>query len=195
MTLHTGAPAHLIDARRRDSATKNRRVHDGIARLRAAGQRITFARLAREAGVSTWFLYNTAELECAVRTAIDDQQATGLPVPERPAEAASKRSLAADLAMTREELRELRAERDGLKKRLQLTLGAELDAVTREEMLDRIKELEKENTGLTATLLQERQRADLAESQALRADAELMSARLSLKRMVRQTAAAKGGTN
>ena len=48
----------LAEARARDSAAKTRQALDAVARLHSAGQRVTFARVAQDAAVSTWFTYH-----------------------------------------------------------------------------------------------------------------------------------------
>ncbi|MYZ33702.1 hypothetical protein GT002_00810 [Streptomyces sp. SID4917] len=44
----------------------------------AAGQRISFARVAREANVSTWFVYNSPEAKTAIRDAMHEQTHHGV---------------------------------------------------------------------------------------------------------------------
>jgi hypothetical protein len=180
------APRHLAAARRLDSDTKSNRAAQALTRLKDAGHRVTFARVAREARVSTWFLYNTPELTVAVRNAIEHQASHGIVATHAGTTLVSAPSIATDLALAREEIRDLRTERDRLKDRLRLSLGAELDAVTREELLARIADLEQDNATLRSTLDAETSRADAVTRRADQADADLSAARLSLRRMVRQ---------
>lgn len=120
--------------------------------LLSAGQRISFARVAREAGVSTWFVYNTPAIKSAIHNAMSDQaqhgrEATAMPRPER----ATPASLHTDLALAREEIQELRRERDALKHRVQLALGAEIDNVAQADLVQRIQDLEQQNSDRHAT--------------------------------------------
>lgn len=183
--MTNAAPNHLAAARRRDSQAKATRAHAAIQRLRTAGHRITTTRVAREAQVSTWFLYNTPEIRTAIALAVQDQLDNGCQVQSPGATPVSGHSLATDLALAREEIRALRADRDKLRKRLQLSLGADLDAITREELLERVATLEQEVTVLQG------QRAAATSEAAKQAEIinqlteELDGARLSLRRMMR----------
>jgi hypothetical protein len=55
-------PQHLRDAAQRRHQQATERATAALARLSAAGKAITFASVAREAGVSTDFLYRQPEL-------------------------------------------------------------------------------------------------------------------------------------
>jgi Family of unknown function (DUF6262) len=55
-------PQHLRDAAQRRHQQATERAVAALARLSAAGKAVTFASVAREAGVSTDFLYRQPEL-------------------------------------------------------------------------------------------------------------------------------------
>jgi hypothetical protein len=106
-------PAQVLrEARARDSEIKRGRVLKTLDEMAAAGEQITFLRLARTAGVSNWLVYAEGLRE-HIEEAIEKQ---GKAVREvEVGSAASAESLAADLELATAELRALRAERDRLK--------------------------------------------------------------------------------
>lgn len=61
-------PQHLRDAARRRHDDALRKASEAIAALARSGQQVTFASVAREAGVSTDFLYRQIQ----IRTRIED---------------------------------------------------------------------------------------------------------------------------
>jgi len=135
--------ARLTAARQADSAAKRDRTLKAIERLLAAGSKMSYARIAREADVSTWLIYNVPEVRVAADAAIDQQRATHAASPQPSiTRTASAESLRTDLALAREEVKALRVERDRLRERLRKTLGAEIDQTSREELITRIQRLE-----------------------------------------------------
>ncbi|WP_267625810.1 DUF6262 family protein [Gordonia sputi] len=140
----------LTQARRIDSKTKRQRTLDVLDEMLDAGQRVTFVGLARQAGVSTWLLYNVDELKTSVQKAIASQSGSAL---AKTSSSTLPPSVAlTELAIARSEIHELRSENKKLTARLQLTLGAELDEVDQSQLIDRIHQLEE----LVATLRAER---------------------------------------
>lgn len=134
----------LHEAKRADSRRKHDRATATVKRLVDSGSRVSFARVAREANVSTWLVYNSADLKTAIQNAIDHQNAEGLtPAPVRPAAAASNASLMTDLALARAEIKSLKQERDTLRKRIERVLGDEVREVDRSQLVERIAELEQ----------------------------------------------------
>jgi hypothetical protein len=81
---------------------------------------------------------------------MEDQDTNGIVAAHPSATQVSAHSVATDLAFARQEIRDLRAERDKLKRHLQLSLGAELDQVTRDQFVSRIEALEREMAALRA---------------------------------------------
>lgn len=155
----------LHAAKRADSQRKQDRVIATVKRLRDSGSRVSFARVAREANVSTWLVYNSTELKTAIQDAIDQQNKEGpTPAPVHPTAAATTASLMTDLALARAEIKNVKQERDALKKRIERVLGDEVREVDRSQLVGRITELEellktahadiadtnKANTALTA---------------------------------------------
>lgn len=134
----------LLDARNASSELKRRHTLRTISKLVDAGSRISFARVAREAGVSTWLVYNVPEIRQALTTAMTMQAEHGCErkTPEPTGSGVSSLSLRTDLALARHELRQARAERDILRRRVERVLGDEIRAADRQELVDRIHELE-----------------------------------------------------
>jgi chromosome segregation ATPase len=134
----------LHDAKRADSRRKHNRAAATVKRLVDSGSRVSFARVAREANVSTWLVYNSTELKTTIQAAINHQNADGLtPAPARPATAASNASLMTDLTLARAEIKSVKQERDTLRKRIERVLGDEVREVDRSQLVERITELEQ----------------------------------------------------
>jgi chromosome segregation ATPase len=133
----------LHQAKRADSRRKHDRATAVVKRLLDSGSRVSFARVAREANISTWLVYNSTELKTAIQKAIDQQNAQGLTqAPARPAAAASNTSLMTDLALARAEIKSVKQERDAIRKRIERVLGDEVREVDRGQLVERITELE-----------------------------------------------------
>jgi hypothetical protein len=132
----------LVRARKRDSETKRKRALDTVHRMLDSGQKVGFTSVARQAHVSTWLLYSAPELKHAVERAIEIQ-ARGPVSPSTPKNALPESISVTELALARSEIKELRAANGKLTARLRATLGAELDSVNRQELIDRVHELEQ----------------------------------------------------
>ena len=118
----------LLDARNASSVLKRRQA---AARYLSTGRcrlSISFAGVAREAGVSTWLVYNVPEIRQALSTAMTRQAERGYQRtnPETAGSAVSSASLRTDLALARHELKQTRAERDTLRRRVERALGDEI---------------------------------------------------------------------
>jgi hypothetical protein len=179
----------LTAARRKDSAAKTTRSLAAVERLHRGGRRVTFAGVAREAQVSGWFVYNQPDVRAAVDRAIADQVANGVTAASvNTAERVSAASLATELAHARAEIRDMIEQRDRYRERARLALGTELEAITQQQLVDRISELETANLQSANKTTAERVRANEATDRAQRLQAELDGARLSLRRMMRDQA-------
>ena len=176
----------LRAARAKDSAGKRRRAREAIDALEAAGTPVTAPAVAKTAGVSTWLVYTEG-----LREHLDAARRRQAHSASRPARAASEQALPApaslrtDLALARDEIRRLRAERDKLHGRLQLQLGAEIDGPDPAELITRVADLES----LTRQLLAERDARATEASHAQRRIGELeddlTAARESLRRVIK----------
>lgn len=126
----------LRASRAKDSEVKTARALDAVQDLLRRGPRITVACVARDAAVSTWFVYNQPEVHQAVQDGIAAQRAQGYrrcAVSET--QQASVAGLRTDLALAREEIKDLKTERDRLRNRVRLSLGAELDEADRNSLI------------------------------------------------------------
>ncbi|MCW8101735.1 DUF6262 family protein [Streptomyces tauricus] len=178
--------ARLRQARQSDSATQATRAREVVRDLLNAGQRVSFARVAREADVSTWFVYNNSEIKAAVRDAMNDQTHHGVEVAAAPRhERATPASLRTDLALAGEEIKDLKRERDALKHRIQLALGAEIDNVDQADLVKRIQDLEHQNRVLAQELTQTRTNADRLARLRDESEETITSLRLALRKAIR----------
>jgi hypothetical protein len=183
MSRAGGQPQVLLEARRRDSLTKRQRVLATVQEMEQRREPVTFAAVARHARVSTWLVYAEGVRE-HVQAAIKRQAAQ--PVADhRAGLAPSAASLRTDLELARQEIRDLRAERDKLRDGIRRQLGQQLDAISAKDLTTRIGELTRHNQQLADQASQA-----VSDSQALRAriaelEADLAAARTSLRRMIR----------
>lgn len=172
----------LTERRRADGARKKAAALAAIDDLLRAGQSVSFAAVQRSARVSSWFVYNNAE----IRSAIEAARAL---TPDRPAPAAvSHAGLRADLALARAEVRQLRDERDRLLKRVRRGLGGALESHAHEGHREKVHDLERQCNLLNSEL--HAARADLARSQesVQLLSEELEASRNAVRRMMRASA-------
>ncbi|MEV7929011.1 DUF6262 family protein [Kitasatospora sp. NPDC088779] len=173
----------LAEARRRDSRDKRARALAVVDALAARGEPVTFATVAKTAGVSSWLVY--AE---GVREHIEAARARQAATDRRAGAAvtgAGTAGLKTDLELARQEITALRGERDRLKGALRRQLGQQLDQAAAGDLVARIEELTQQNEALTVerdTL--RRENAMLAEKLE-EAEEDLIVARTSLRQMIR----------
>ncbi|MEV0535485.1 DUF6262 family protein [Kitasatospora sp. NPDC050463] len=129
----------LRESRARDSRTKRAKVLTAVDQMRERGDTITFASVARTAGVSSWLVYAEGVRE-HVEAAMKGQ-AKGARRTRQAGAGASAASLATDLALAREENKVLREENQRLTGAVRRGLGAQLDQSGTKELSERIEEL------------------------------------------------------
>jgi chromosome segregation ATPase len=173
--------AHMIDARRRDSATKRARIVAALERLQDQDMPITFVGVARQADVSTWLVYAPGIRE-RIEKARAQQRIHGTDPDPRDA---ATRGLDTDLALARAEIRKLRAERDHQRQQLRLALGARMDNLAKADLVTRVEELTHTNTELAATVEKHRRDNDNLHARITELEDDLAAARTSLRRMIR----------
>jgi hypothetical protein len=179
-------PAQVLrEARQRDSQAKRARVLQALEEMTGAGESITFAAVARTAGVSTWLVY--AE---GVRHHIEEAMRR-CPAP-RPSDRsaghpASVAGLRTDLELARAEIRELRAERDKLRQAARLHLGQQLDQISSKDLIARIDELTERDGRLEAQLAKTTADNGALQQRVIELEDDLAAARTSLRRMIRAT--------
>lgn len=185
MSPRQGRPDLLRQARRRDSLTKRQRVLTTLQRMERDRAPVTFAAVAREANVSTWLVYADG-----VREHIDATRQRQAAQPIRDQHTGltpTAASLTTDLALARQEIKELRTERDNLRTNLQHQLGRQLDQLTHQHLIERIDELTQHNQQLTAQNRDLDTRNDQLQRRTTELEDDLTAARTSLRRMIRNT--------
>jgi chromosome segregation ATPase len=180
----------MLAARAKDSQDKRDRALAAVKALEAAGTPVTATAVATVAGVSTWLIYADGVREQV--QAARQRQAQLDPSPG-PAHARAGRepvthdSLRTDLAVAREQIRQLRTERDKLRGRLRLQLGAEIDGPERAELITRVAGLEETARRLAIERDARATEAGHAQQRIRELEDELTAARESLRQVIRQT--------
>ena len=188
MTAATRTQA-MLTARAKDSHDKRQRARAAIQALEAAGTPVTATAVATAAGVSTWLIYADGvreQLEAARRRQADREPGASTAAPPGRGEPVSHASLRTDLAVARAEIRRLRAERDKLRARLRLQLGAEIEGPDRAELIARVASLEAASRQLAAGRDARAAEASHAQRRIRELEDELTAAREGLRRVIRQ---------
>jgi hypothetical protein len=183
--------AALRAARAKDSQVKRQRVLAAVQALESADTPVTATAVAAIAGVSTWLVYAPGireHLQAARHRQTERDQTPQPGPPSTPQRAhASPDSMRTDLAIARQEIRRLRAERDQLRARLRLQLGAEIEGPDRAELLTRVATLEAVNRQLAAERDARTTEAEHAQRRIRELDDDLTAARQSLRQVIRST--------
>ncbi|WP_256838194.1 DUF6262 family protein [Ornithinimicrobium faecis] len=152
MTTIDRRTERLVANRRAAAAEKQAHTLATIERMLERGAQINFVEVQRTAGVSTWFVYNNPTIRLAVESAIRAQHDHQAVKATKPLDDRTLAGLRAELANARVEIRDLREERDRLRRRLQRNLGDQVDDRSKRELLERLRVLEQENSQLQDTL-------------------------------------------
>ena len=188
MTAATRTQA-MLTARAKASHDKRQRALAAIQALEAAGIPVTATAGATAAGVSTWLAYADGvreHVQAARRRQAEHGHAPGPAAPPTRGEPVTQASLRTDLAVARDEIRRLRAERDKLRARLRLRLGAEIEGPDRAELIARVASLEAASRQLAAERDARAAEASHAQRRIRELEDELTAARESLRRAIRQ---------
>lgn len=113
------------------------------------------------------------------------RQATQPVLDERTGLNPSAASLRTDLELTRQEIKELRAERDKLRQNLQHQFGRQLGQLTHRDLVDRIDELTQHNQRLGDQNRQATVHNEQLQQRVTELEDNLAAARTSLRRMIR----------
>jgi chromosome segregation ATPase len=136
--------------------------------------------------VSTWFVYNQPQVRNAVQAAMDEQRGLGRQASLRSSShRVTQSGLHTELALAREEIKDLKKERDRLRERVRLSLGAELDNVNRSQLIERVEQLEREKTDLKHELSAAREQLTALERRLQESEDDLIAARAGLRRAMR----------
>jgi hypothetical protein len=186
-TANQARAAALKAARAKDSEDKRQRTLAALQTLETTGAAITFTAVAKAAGVSTWLVYADGireHIDAARHRQSNDHRGTGTPTAPR-TQPATPDSLRTDVAVAREQIKTLRAERDKLQQRLRLQLGAEIEAPDRAHLTARVADLETINRQLVAERDARAIEADAAKRRVAELEDELSAARESLRRVIK----------
>lgn len=155
----TDNSAALRRARRQDSRAKRQRAAEALSAMEEEGTRISFAAVARRAGVSVSLLYADLTLSSAIATTRDRQRQAGSERAWRlPARSlVTEQSLRTELANAKERARRLAEEVALLRKRLSHQFGAATDIARGEELSPLLDQLEQRNAELEADNHRQRQ--------------------------------------
>jgi chromosome segregation ATPase len=188
MTATTRTQA-MLAARAKASHDKRQRVLAAVQALEAAGTPVTPAAVAAAARVSTWLVYADGvreHVQAARQRQTERGHAPGPAAPSARGEPVTQASLRTDLAVAQNEIRRLRAERDKLRGRLRLQLGAEIDGPDRADLIARVAALEAASRQFAAERDARAAEASHAQRRVLELEDELTAARESLRRAIRQ---------
>ena len=188
MTAATRTQA-MLAARAQASRDKRQQVLTAVQALEAAGTPVTATAVAAAAGVSTWLVYADGvreHVEAARRRQAGREPGPATAAPPDRGEPVSQASLRTDLVAARDEIRRLRAERDKLRARFRLQLGAEIEGPDRAELITRVASLEAASRQLAAERDARAAEASHAQRRIRELEDELTAARESLRRAIRQ---------
>ncbi|MFF2523552.1 hypothetical protein [Streptomyces liangshanensis] len=177
-----GNPAPLAEARRRHSLDKRARVLTVLATLEKQGKPLTFAAVARAARVSTWLTYAPGVREHIEAAQL--RQAHSTP-PSATGSPPSPLSLRSELEIARQEIKDLRDERDRLQAALRHQLGQQLDVIHASDAATRADELTALNQDLTRQLQEASAENAASRARITALEEDLIAARTSLRRMIR----------
>ncbi|MFD4394410.1 DUF6262 family protein [Kitasatospora sp. NPDC058478] len=173
----------LADARRKDSREKRAKVLAVVEQMIARGDAVTFASVAKTAGVSNWLVYAEGVRE-HIETARTQQAGKGRR-DRQEGLSPSAASLRTDLELSRQEVTALRGERDRLKAALQRQLGQQLDQIGSADLIARVEELTRQNAELASELGDLHLVKSELEAKVEELEDDLAAARSSLRRMIR----------
>jgi hypothetical protein len=188
MTATTRTQA-MLAARAKASHDKRQRALAAVQDLEAAGTPVTATAVATAAGVSTWLVYADGvreHIEAAQRRQADREPGPSAAATPGRGQPVSQASLRTGLAVARDEIRQLRAERDKLRARLRLQLGAEIEGPDRAELIARVANLEAASRQLAAERDARAAEASHAQRRIRELEDELTAAREGLRRVIRQ---------
>lgn len=188
MSTTTDRTGGLRAARAKDSHDKRVRVLAAIQAIEAAGTPVTAAAVATTAGVSSWLVYADGMREHIDAARRRQAEHDLIPIPATTPQTnapVTPTGLRTDLALAREQLRQLRAERDQLRARLRLQLGAEIEGPQRAELINRVADLEAVARQLATERDARTAQADQAQRHARELEDDLTAARDSLRRVIK----------
>ncbi|MDN5745813.1 MAG: DUF6262 family protein [Nocardioidaceae bacterium] len=187
MTTTDPRTERLVANRRAAAAEKQAHTLAVVERMLSRSERVTFVEVQRKSAVSTWFVYNNTAVRHAIESAIREQRNVQAAEAVRPADDRTLHGLRVEVANARAEIRDLRLERDRLRRRLQRNLGEQVDALSKREALERLRIVEQENVQLQSELRTTTTDFTATKQERDEALADLDGTRLALRQMMRAT--------
>ena len=185
MTTPDARTERLVANRRAAAIKKQESTLAALEGMVARGDRVTFTDVQRTAGVSTWFVYNNPVVRLAIEAAIRDQEDRSIIEPNKPSDDRTAAGRRVELANARNEIRDLRAERDRLRQRLQRSLGDQIDTMSKRELVEQLRVAEQENSRLQAELRSVATELTTSNRDRDEAIADREGAQLALRQMMR----------
>ncbi|WP_329373290.1 DUF6262 family protein [Streptomyces sp. NBC_01483] len=177
-------PAEILKAaRQRDSADKRGRVLKTVQDMLRDNRRVTFATVAREAGVSSWLVYAPG-----LRERIDQARARQAAQGHQDQQSGRKVSTTSeqtDLLLARQEIKRLRTENGQLRQQARVHLGQQVEQLGNHDLVDRVNELAEENLRLSTAERQATTQNGELQQRVAELEDDLAAARTSLRRMIR----------
>lgn len=173
-------PADVLKAaRQRASLDKRIEVTRTVAAMISDNEPITFAKVARHAQVSTWLVYAPGVREQIDAAITQQRQRSGDRVEDR---GPTPESVRTDPELARQEVKNLRRDRDTLRTQPQGMLGQQRTNLTTAPLVDRIDRL-------TSELTQTRSANQTLSARIEELEAELAAARIALRQMIKEASA------
>lgn len=173
----------LREARQRDSRTKRTRVLQVVEHMLERDEAITFAAVARTARVSNWLVYAAGVREHILTAR---QQQAGQPRQTPADHTAGPPGLQAELAIMRQANARTRKENHDLREQLRRQLGHQVDQLHTPDLIARINELTAQAEAATTTIEGLRHDNQDLTTRLEQAENDLLAARASLRRMIRE---------
>lgn len=175
----------LVANRRAAAAEKRTHTLATVERMLSRGERVNFIEVQRTAGVSTWFVYNNPTVRHVIEAAMRGQRDHKTTDAAKPLDSRTLPGLRAEVANARAEIRDLRDERDRLRRRLQRDLGDQVGALGKRELLERLRVVEQENAQLQSALHTTTAELATIKQERDEAVADLEGTRLALRQTMR----------
>ncbi|MFJ1550900.1 DUF6262 family protein [Streptomyces sp. NPDC088246] len=144
---------------------------------------VTFATVAREAGVSSWLVYAPG-----LRERIDQARARQAAQGHQDQQSGRKVSTASeqtDLLLACQEIQRLRTENGRLRQQARVHLEQQVEQLGNHDLVDRVNELTEENLRLSAAERQATTQNAELQRRVTELEDDLAAARISLRRVIR----------
>jgi chromosome segregation ATPase len=175
---HSQTPQHLTAAQRKLSADKRQRVRTALQTLMDEGINVTFAEVARRAGVSRSLVYTDGvreDIEAARAQPVStSRQPRAVPVPR------------GEIQLLKQRNDKLRGEIADLRRALRDKLGEEVEFGNAASLRQEIQELRHDNDTLRTHIGELSSQLDDERTQRIDAEDALAASRELVKKMIRE---------